>query len=189
MDWTQEAMTFSIDATRQNLAHLTSFPELTKDGQWVCVNNGGWVGGHWVGLLWLAYARTGDPAWETAARQWAARLAARQHDATTHDLGFLFELSHALGAKLTGDASLKAPAVQAARTLALRFNPIGKFIQAWGPLDAPADRRGRAIIDTLMNLDLLFWASKETGDDRFAEIARAHALTALACHVRADWST
>jgi unsaturated chondroitin disaccharide hydrolase len=189
MDWLQEALAFSIERTRQNLAHLTSFPELTKDGRWVCVDNGGWVGGHWVGLIWLAHAHTGDKALEEAARIWAAKLAPRQNDTTTHDLGFLFELSHILGAKLTGDTSLKVPALQAARTLTLRFNKKGKFFQAWGPLDAPADQRGRAIIDTMMNLDLLFWASTETSDKTFADMAVAHAHTALARHICADWST
>jgi unsaturated chondroitin disaccharide hydrolase len=132
---------------------------------------------------------TGDPRLESAARAWAARLLPRQHDTTTHDLGFLFELSFLLGAKLTGDATLKAPALQAARTLALRFNPKGNFIQAWGPLDGTTGQRGRAIIDTLMNLELLFWASQVSGDSSFADLATKHACTALKRHVRADWST
>jgi len=116
------------------------------------MDNGGWVGGHWVGLLWLAYAHTGDKSFEVAAREWAARLVPRQNDTTTHDLGFLFELSHILGAKLTGDAVLKPPALQAARTLTRRFNSKGNFFQAWGPLDGTPGERGRIIIDTMMNL-------------------------------------
>jgi unsaturated chondroitin disaccharide hydrolase len=186
--WPQ-ALDFTLERTRQNLAHLTSFPELAEREHWECVGNGGWVGGHWVGLLWLAYAHTGDSSLEAAARGWAARLVPRQNDTTTHDLGFLFELSHLLGAKLTGDASLKPTALQAARTLTRRFNSRGGFFQAWGPLDGTASERGRAIIDTMMNLDLLFWASQETGERRFADMAIAHARTALERHVRADGST
>jgi len=189
MDWLAEALAYSIARTRQNLAQLTSFPELTEHGQWVCVDNGGWVGGHWVGLLWLAYAHTGEAALEVAARQWAARLAPRQDDTTTHDLGFLFLLSHVLGAQITGDATLKAPALTAAQTLTRRFNPQGHFIQAWGALDAPAELRGRTIIDTMMNLALIFWASQETGDAQYAQMATAHAQTSLARHVRPDFST
>ena len=184
-----EALAYSLELTRQNLALLQSFPEWTRDGKWVCVDNGGWVGGHWAGLLWLAYLQTGDPELESAARTWTARLAPRQHDTTTHDLGFLFELSFILGARLTGDAALKAPALQAARTLVMRFNGKGNFIQAWGPLNGTASERGRGIIDTLMNLDLLFWASQESGDPTFAEVARKHACTALERHVRTDGST
>jgi unsaturated chondroitin disaccharide hydrolase len=184
-----EALRFSFERVRQNLAHLASFPESTEGDHWNCVDNGGWVGGHWVGLLWLAYAHTGDLSFEVAAREWAARLVPRQNDTTTHDLGFLFELSHILGAKLTGDTWLKPPALQAARTLTRRFNSRGNFIQAWGPLDGTASERGRAIIDTMMNLDLLFRASQETGERRFADMAIAHARTALERHVRADGST
>ena len=184
-----EALEYSLVKTRQNLAALTSFPEMTRDGKWVCVENGGWVGGHWVGLLWLAFAHSNDPVFEAGARQWAERLAPRQFDTGTHDLGFLFELSHLLGARITGDARLTAPAMQAARSLIQRYNTHGGFIQAWGPLDAPAERRGRAIIDTMMNLDLLFWASKASAHPDFSLIAETHAHTALARHVRPDWTT
>jgi unsaturated chondroitin disaccharide hydrolase len=185
----RQALDFSLERTRQNLAQLTSFPELTQGDHWECVEDGGWVGGHWVGLLWLAFAHTGDAALEAAARQWAARLAPRQDDTTTHDLGFLFELSHVLGARLTGDLSLKAPALAAAQTLTCRFNPHGRFFQAWRPLDAPAEFRGRTIVDTLMNLSLLFWASRESGKPSYGDMAIAQAHTSLAHHVRPDWST
>ncbi|MBI5303851.1 MAG: glycoside hydrolase family 88 protein [Chloroflexi bacterium] len=183
------ALAYSLDLTRQNLATVTSFPELAKDGKWLCSDDGFWTGGHWTGLLWLAYAHTGDDTLERAARAWTARLTPRQNDTTTHDLGFLFELSHILGWRLTGDASFKAPAIQAARTLARRFNAKGNFFQAWGALDGAPSERGRAIIDTMMNLNLLFWTSQETGERHFADIAIAHADTTLKRHVRADWST
>ena len=185
----QEMLDYALERTRANLAQLSSFPELTRDGRWVCVDDGGWVGGHWVGLLWLSYLHTGDHTFEAAARGWAQRLAPRQNDTTTHDLGFLFELSHILGALLTGDATLKQPALTAAKTMTLRFNEKGKFFQAWGPLDAPAERRGRAIIDTMMNLDLLYWATRETGDPVYARMATDHARTARARQIRPDWST
>ncbi len=184
-----EALNYSLGRTRDNLARLTSFPELTDGGVWRTVDNGGWVGGHWVGLLWLAYAQTGDAVLDKAARAWAARLAPRQTDTTTHDLGFLFELSHLLGAHLTGDDSLSAPALVAARTLTRRYNPRGRYFQAWGPLDGTRAQRGRAIIDTMMNLDLLFWASRATGDPYYAALAAAHADTAREHHVRPDGST
>jgi unsaturated chondroitin disaccharide hydrolase len=184
-----EALDYSVNVTCDNLACLTGFPERAKNGHWCQEESGGWVGGHWVGLLWLAFVHTGDSRYATAARAWAARLLPRQWDTTTHDLGFLFELSFVLGSKVTGDASLKAPAIQAARTLSRRFNARGNFIQAWGPLDGLASQRGRAIIDTMMNLDLLFWARHESGDPGLAEIAVKQAYTALERHVRPDWST
>jgi unsaturated chondroitin disaccharide hydrolase len=70
-----------------------------------------------------------------------------------------------------------------------RYNRKGAFLQAWGPPDAEAEIRGRAIVDTMMNLDLLFWASEETKDPSFADAAKAHARTCLKYQVRYDFST
>ena len=185
-----EAIDFCLTKTAQNAESLQSFPELTgPDGKWICEENGGWVGGHWTGLLWLAYAHTGQSTFERAARIWTDRLAPRQFDTTTHDLGFLFELSHLLAAKFTGDESFYSPALQASRTLIRRFNPRGGYFQAWGPLEGTFEQRGRAIIDTMMNLDMLFWASKTSGEPQFADMAVAHARMAQQRHLRPDGTT
>jgi unsaturated chondroitin disaccharide hydrolase len=188
-DWIERALAYSVDLVRENIANLKGFPELTEEGQWFCVDNGGWVGGHWVGLIWLAYAYTQDPALEKAARTWGSRLVPRQTDTTTHDLGFLLKLSHVLGNRLTGDKTFEAPALQAAKTLSRRFNPRGKYFQAWGPLDASPELRGRAIVDTMMNLDLLFWASQKTGDLKYNQMAENHAHTVIRYQIRPDFST
>src|SRR5512146_2520426 len=80
----EQALGYSIDCMRRNLSQVTGFPEFTEDGRWHCADDGGWVGGHWVGLLWLAYEYTHDPAFKRSARAWASRLAPRQDDQTTH---------------------------------------------------------------------------------------------------------
>ncbi len=190
--WLDAALEFCVGKTRQNLSTLSSFPERTEGGKWVQIapdQHGWWVGGHWVGLLWLAYAASGDPTLALAARDWAKRLLPQLNDQADHDLGFLFELGYVLGQRLTGDESLKSPALQAAAILSRRFNPRGQFIQAWGALDAAPELRGRTIMDTMMNLDLLFWAGQETGDSRYTDLAAAHARTTLAHHLRTDGST
>jgi unsaturated chondroitin disaccharide hydrolase len=190
--WLNDALEFCLAKTRFNLAALSSFPERTEGGQWVQVDpdkHGWWVGGHWIGLLWLAYAATCDAYFATAARNWVNLLLPRRPELDDHDLGFLFELGFVLGYQLTGDETLKPPALQAASTLSHRFNPRGQFIQAWGLLNASPELRGRTIMDTMMNLDLLFWAGKQTGDPCFAEIAAAHARTTLTYHLRPDGST
>jgi len=185
-----QALDFCVLRVRENLAQLENFPERTENGQWICTaKNGWWVGGHWVGQLWQIYALTQDPSLEEAARTWASYLVSRQFDTTTHDLGFIFELSHILGFELTGDPAFITPAVQAAESLSQRFNPRGGYIQAWGPLDAPPELRGRAIVDTMMNLDLLFWASHQTSDSKFALIAETHARTVIQYQIRPDFST
>jgi len=190
--WLDAALEFSIAKTRRTLASLTGFPERTEGGRWVQIDpekHGWWVGGHWVGLLWLAYAANGDPLLAAAARDWANLLLPQLTKQADHDLGFLFELGFVLGYKLTGDTTLKTPALKAAEILSRRFNPRGRFIQAWGSLDASPELRGRTIMDTMMNLDLLFWAGKESGDPQYADIAAAHARTTLAHHFRPDGST
>ena len=190
--WLDIALEFFVNKTCHNLSNLSSFPERTEGGQWLQIppeQHGWWVGGHWVGMLWLAYAASGDPALAFAARSWGKRLLPQLNDQADHDLGLLFDLGFILGYRLTGDASLKPPALQAAGILGRRFNPRGQFIQAWGALDASPELRGRTIMDTMMNLDLLFWASKETGDPNYAAIASAHARTTLAHHIRQDGST
>ena len=190
--WLDAALEFCIAKTRHNLTTLARFPERTENGQWVEIDStkhGWWVGGHWVGLLWLTFTATGDDRLAVAARNWGRRLLPQLNVLADHDLGFLFELGFILGYQLTGDEVLKLPALQAAELLSRRFNPSGYFIQAWGTLDAAPEVRGRTIMDTMMNLDLLFWAGKETGDPRYAEIAVAHARTTITHHLRQDGST
>ncbi len=189
LSFVQPALDYSFAMVRRNLQELETFPEMTRDGKWTLVPTGGWVGGHWTGLIWLTYAHTQDPAILTEALRWSERLAPRQFDLGTHDLGFLFQLSYILGARLTGDAALNGPAIQASRSLIRRFNEKGGYIQAWGALDAPAELRGRAIVDTMMNLYMLYWASRQTGEATFARIATAHADTVLKFQVRPDWTT
>jgi unsaturated chondroitin disaccharide hydrolase len=192
VNWIRPALDFCVARIRENAACLESFPERTENRRWICTDqekHGGWVGGHWVGLLWQAFAHTRDSALENAARTWSSYLAPRQFDTTTHDLGFLFELSHVLGYQLTGDEAFVSAALQAAETLSQRFNPHGGFFQAWGPLDAAPELRGRAIVDTMMNLNLLFWASQQTGDPKFARLAEAHARTVMKYQIRPDFTT
>lgn len=169
-------------------AEAHGFPQSTNLGRWTYKEKGGWTGGFWPGQLWLASLAADDHALADAAAAAARRLAPRRTDTGTHDLGFLFSPSWVTAFRLTGDATWRDGALVAAGSLTKRFNPRGSFIRAWGSLDSPVNA-GRAIIDTMMNLDLLFWASAETGDGRFANIARRHAATSAAHHVRADGST
>jgi unsaturated chondroitin disaccharide hydrolase len=191
-NWINQALDFCVRRVHENIANLDRFPERTKGNQWVLIEpekHGWWVGGHWVGLIWLAYAATQDPEFEAAARKWSALLLPRQTDSTTHDLGFLFKLSYIWGYQLTQNETLIFPALRAAETLSWRFNPRGGYFQAWGPLNARPELRGRAIVDTMMNLDLLFWASQQTGDPKFAKMALTHARTVLEYQVRPDFTT
>nr|WP_081393010.1 glycoside hydrolase family 88 protein [Paenibacillus odorifer] len=74
--------------------------------------------------------------------------------------------------------------IEAANFLAARYNPVGKFIRAWNE-----DKYGRVIIDCMLNISLLFWASKVTGDPRYKHIAISHAETTIQYGIREDGST
>jgi unsaturated chondroitin disaccharide hydrolase len=173
----QRALGFALARTEENASRLTAFPHTTRGGGWLHSEHGRWTGGFWVGLLWMGYLTTGHPHWARRAAEWARRLEPRCRDTSTHDLGFLFEPSFVRGWLITGDPYYRDVALQAAGSLATRYRPAGRYIPAWDD-----DVDGRAIVDTAMNLGLLYWAGRR-------EIATAVADTILREHVRSDGST
>jgi unsaturated chondroitin disaccharide hydrolase len=155
-----------------------------------------WVDSFWNGQLWLAWDETRDEAFFAAARAQRPYFASRvaRLDSHDHDLGFLFTLSTVADYKLTGDAEARQLSLRAAAALAGRFNRAGQFIQAWNarPEMSPEEawrRRGKIIIDCMMNLGLLFWAAQISGRQELAAIAVTHADTNTRYIVRPDDST
>lgn len=167
---------------------VPGFPEGTKFEKWTFTQNGDWVGGFYAGLNWLAWLYTGQDQFRSMAESFALKLAPRQTDTSTHDVGFLFTPSWITAFRLTGDTSWRDGAVAAANSLIQRFNPAGRFIRAWGALGT-SDNAGRAIMDTIMNLDLLAFATQQTGDPKYLDIAVAHARTQQKYFPRPDGST
>ena len=147
--------------------------------------NSWWTGGFWPGTLWLLYAATGDEGFKAEALRGEEMLTAelRAFNSLNHDVGFMYLLSCGANYRFTGSAQARTDCLHAASLLMGRFNPAG-FIRAWNE----PERVGYAIIDCMMNLSLLFWASAETGDPRFAGVARIHADTALNNFLRPDGS-
>lgn len=168
------------------------FPgEACENGIWPRTENVEWTTSFWPGQLWLAWEMTGDDKYRAAAESYLPSFAERiekRIDTATHDLGFLYTLSCVSAWRLTGNEAARHTALQAADTLMERFNPVAKIIQAWGDLNDP-EQQGRMIIDCNMNLPLLYWASEQTGDPRYAEAATAHAEQAAKYIVREDSST
>lgn len=147
--------------------------------------NGWWTGGFWPGLMWQLFYRTGDEAFRTEARRVQELLAEqfRVFDELNHDVGFMYLLGAGADAKLTGDEQARRDTLHAASLMMGRFNPKG-FFRAWNH----PSQTGYAIIDCMMNLSLLFRASRETGDPRFAHAAVIHADTTLREFLREDGS-
>lgn len=145
-----------------------------------------WTNGFWPGIQWLLYHETGDGKYAAIARNAEKKLdrCFEEFYGIHHDAGFMWLLSAAADYRLTGDRDAKRRALHAANLLAGRFNPAGNFIRAWNG----TDNSGWAIIDCMMNLALLYWASEETGDPRYRRIAECHADTTSSCFVRPDGS-
>ena len=102
-------------------------------------------------------------------------------------MGFLYSLSCVAAYKLTGSETAKKAALLAADHLAERYRETGKFLQAWGNVGEAKEYR--LIIDCLLNLPILYWATEVTGDKSYAEKAENHIRTAMKCVVRPDNST
>lgn len=148
-----------------------------------------WTNGFWPGILWLLYQDTGEKKYVEWARYSQRKIEKCLDDfyGLHHDVGFMFQLSSAADWRLTGDRQSRKTALHAATLLAGRFNLAGRFIRAWNDLDGE-DTRGWGIIDCMMNLSLLYFASEETKDPRFSQVATAHADTVMKYFMRRDGS-
>lgn len=144
-----------------------------------------WTSGFWPGLLWIMHDVTGKPHYKDAAWAWDERIeqCMVRESNLHHDVGFQFLPTAIAKYKITGDKDGRRRGLQAANFLAGRFNLAGRFLRAWNQ-----EKTGWSIIDSCMNLSLLFWASEELNDPRFKQIACAHADTVLEHFIREDGS-
>jgi unsaturated chondroitin disaccharide hydrolase len=185
------ALTESLERVRRHHRTFGSqFPIIGEGSNYQLAANDNWLTGFWTGLLWLAYAASGDEDLrghaQTLLPSFRERLAKRVH--INHDLGFLFSLSARAQWQATGAQEALELALQAAQDLVQRYRTPGKYVQAWGEV-GDAGQGGRIIIDTMMNLPLLFWATAQTGDPRYHQAALEHAETSLRYLVRPDGAT
>lgn len=144
-----------------------------------------WTNGFWPGILWQCFGATGDAAFADVARGVEDKLdgALDRYTGLHHDVGFMWLLSAVADYRLTGNERSQARGLHAAHLLAGRYNPRGKFIRSWN-----RDRSGWVIVDSMMNIPLLYWASDTIGDPRFTYVAEDHADTIMAKTVRDDGS-
>ncbi|MBR2036115.1 MAG: glycoside hydrolase family 88 protein [Lachnospiraceae bacterium] len=145
-----------------------------------------WTNGFWGGMMWLMYEATGNEEYRKTAERSEELLddALRQYKALHHDVGFMWHLTSGANYRLTGNEASAVRNFFAATSLFSRYNIDGDFIRAWNG-EAQA---GYSIIDCLMNIPLLYWATDEIGDDRFKKIAMRHMEMAMRDHIRPDGS-
>ncbi|OAN54822.1 glycoside hydrolase family 88 protein [Sphingobium sp. TCM1] len=163
----------------------------SESGIYAPIDNVEWTNGFWTGMLWLAWQLTGEERFRSVAERNIQSFATRVErlvNVDHHDLGFLYTLSACAAYRLTGDTLARSSGLEAARLLLKRFDPVANVIQAWGDMKDPK-QRGRMIIDCNLNVPLLYWASRETGNKDFAAAADKHLAQAAKLLVRADAST
>ena len=144
-----------------------------------------WTNGFWGGMMWLMYEATGNEEYRKTAERSEELLddALKQVKVLHHDVGFMWHLTSGANYRLTGNEASLTRNFFAATSLFSRYNIAGDYIRAWN-----GDMKGYSIIDCLMNLSLLYWASEEIGDDRFKKIAMRHMEMAMRDHIRPDGS-
>jgi unsaturated chondroitin disaccharide hydrolase len=179
---------FARDRLAASTARLSTsaWPQLTGgDQRWVTTGASAWTSGFLPGALWLAYQDSPTSAWRSRAERWQAGLAGQASNTSTHDVGFMVFDSFGNGYRLTGTDSYRQTVLRAAASLASRYSPTVGCIRSWN--SGASDFQ--VIVDNMMNLELLFWASKHGGQRAWYDMAVSHALKTAANHVRPDGST
>ena len=164
--------------------HPDYFPMYTEDGKW---KHGGeawtnWCEGFLGGQLWLLYLHTGADEWRERAEHYSRLVEERKSDRSVHDLGFLFMPTWKRWYDLTGDSEKQEVVLEAGRTLAKRFQDKGEYLCSF--LGAES-----LFIDIMMNVGIIFYTARETGDEALWDVARRHCLTTRRRLVRGDGST
>jgi unsaturated chondroitin disaccharide hydrolase len=145
-----------------------------------------WTSGFYPGCLWYLYEYSKDPKTKDEAMMMTARVEQEKYTTNNHDVGFMLYCSFGNGLRITGEESYNEVLLTGAKSLSTRFRPNIGCIQSWG-----SNKKWQCpvIIDNMMNLELLMWAFKKSGDSSFYKIAVSHADTTMKYHFRPDYST
>lgn len=185
------AIDLAMEQLRVNMEYFKEeFPTpATFDNIYPKMDNTEWTNGFWTGELWLGYEYTNEEAMKKLAqandRSFLDRVKKRI-ELDHHDLGFLYTPSCMAEYKLLHTPEAKEASILAADKLIERYQEVGGFIQAWGELGKP--EHYRLIIDCLLNIQLLFWASEQMGDPKYAQMATQHFYTSANNVIRDDAS-
>lgn len=150
-----------------------------------------WTNGFWSGMLWMMYVKTGNRRYADIAGNSEKKLdkCFEGFYGLHHDVGFMWVPTAVASWKLTKNKESRRRALHAANLLMGRFNPAGNYIRAWNDIPGSNDdTRGWAIIDSLFNITLLYWAYEETRDPRFWHVAIKHADKLQENFIRPDGS-
>lgn len=150
-----------------------------------------WTSGFFPGTMFYMYDLTGDQNWLDVGVKYTENLDTIKHLKWHHDVGFMINSSFGNALRITQNEAYEDVMVEAAKSLSTRFRPAAGVIQSWDEDRGWQGQRGwmcPVIIDNMMNLELLFEATRISGDSTFHKIAVSHANRTMENHYRADWS-
>lgn len=170
-----------------------NYPRTMNDeGKLIATGMYDWTPGFFPGSLWYLYELTGDPVWLAYAQKWTDTLEPLKTFTGHHDLGFMMYCSYGNAYRLAPKPEYKDILAQSAKSLASRFSDKTQTIKSWNYRKAWNDTIEwfyPVIIDNMMNLEMLFFGSKVSGDKHLYDVAVTHANTTLKNHFRKDFST
>lgn len=199
--WAQKADPRMMDVVNQGLTRARQqallmaktleskdgqLPRTTKDGKLVTSDYSWWCCGFFPGELWYLYENTPDSELRRYAELYTKRCEPVQFLTNSHDVGFMLYCSYGNGLRLTDNKAYERVLLRGARSLSTRYNPHIGLIRSWDW--NTAQWQYPVIIDNMMNLELLMWASKDSGEKRFRDIAISHADKTMKNHFRKDYS-
>lgn len=192
---TQQLLDYCVIKSQNAAGGLHSFDSLPRNiypsqTQWNFVNIHDWTSGFWPGVLWYSYEASGDSMLLSQAKNFTEPLKdVLSVPVDNHDLGFMFYCSYGNGWRLTKDASYNKILMQASDSLITLFNQKVGTILSWPVMREKMNWPHNTIIDNMINLELLFWASKNSGDSKYYDIAVKHAETCMNTLIRPDYTT
>lgn len=163
-------------------------PKSIKNGSLETSDCYWWCSGFFPGQLWYLYENTSDPELKRYAELFTDRIENVQYVTDNHDVGFMLYCSYGNGLRMTQNPEYAQVLINGAKSLSTRYNPLIKAIRSWDSTNG-GKWQYPVIIDNMMNLELLTWATQATGDNSFKNIAETHANTTMENHFRPDYST
>lgn len=166
-------------------------PRTIHNNKTVYVSREDWTSGFFPGSMWYMYELTGDVKWMKYGINYTTQLESVKFLTKHHDIGFIINSSYGNAHRITNDEQYKTVIIEAAKSLATRYRPVPGVIQSWDEDRGWQKERGwmcPVIIDNMMNLELLFTATRLSGDSTFYRMAVSHADNTLKNHFRTDYS-
>jgi len=180
-----EVSAHHLEMMAEEISGQGKLPRSIRNGEIRLENLYDWTSGFFPGSLWYMYEFTKDEKFKNHAKAYTDLLYDLKDYNGTHDLGFMVYCSYGNGYRLTGDTSYIHVMVETSDNLISRFNETTGTIRSWdfGEWQFPV------IIDNMMNLELLFWASDYTNNPKYRNVALRHADTTIEHHFRIDYSS